>query len=209
MGESNRVFITKEAIRQALLEKLNHQDIAHIKASEVIAAARVSKATFYRYYKDVYDVLMDCFSVYLDVQQETHKSAAEGNLIQDCYDLILMGLRKVQAYPQLYLLCITCAYTPFIADMRDRSISQSVDITEILISQLGLTAENCLVGIDTLAELCVDLSTDINVRWVQNNCQETPEEIAQLAYRCLCHFILSMKRDNLVHVPELFSERLF
>lgn len=193
MGETNRVYLTKEAIRQALLHQIEHKDISRVRVSDILSDARVSKATFYRYYKDVYDLLANCFAVYLEVEEEINRAAAENHLVDQQGRLTFLGIERVKSYPQLFIMCHKCSYGPFAAEFSERFIARSVDAAVLFIKQQGITPDTCLTDIRRLAVLCVDLSTAICVRWINDGCREDPGEIAELSSLCISRFVDSMR----------------
>ncbi len=52
-----RIKYTKKVIKDALLQLLQEKDIKKITVSEICNIADINRATFYRYYLDVYDLL--------------------------------------------------------------------------------------------------------------------------------------------------------
>lgn len=52
-----RVKYTKKAINDTFIELVSKKDIKKITVSEICAKADINRATFYRYYLDVYDLL--------------------------------------------------------------------------------------------------------------------------------------------------------
>lgn len=52
-----RIKYTKKVIRDSFIELLGKKDIKKITVSEVCKIADINRATFYRYYLDVYDLL--------------------------------------------------------------------------------------------------------------------------------------------------------
>jgi AcrR family transcriptional regulator len=192
MAESNRSYITKEAIRQALLRRIETDDITHVKVRDIVADARVSKATFYRHYKDVYDLLVDCFACYLEVHEELDDALDSNNVVEFQYQLTLLGVRKIKQYPRLYLMCHKSSYGPLMADFASRSMFRSVDAMVNYIEQFGSGKNNCIIDVRQLATLCIDLSIAINVHWLDNGCVQTPEEISRLTTVCISRFVDSM-----------------
>ena len=172
-----------------------------MKVSDVLADARVSKATFYRYYKDVYDLLADCFAVYLEVEDEIEKAAADNHLVDQQNQLTVLGMDRVKKYPRLFLMCHKCSYGPFAAEFAERSISRSVDAVVSFIRQQGITSDTCLIGIDELAVLCVDLSIAICIRWINDDCKKSPGEIAELSSLCVSRLVDSMRVRDGVKEP--------
>lgn len=151
--DTNRVFRTKESVRQALIALLEDHDVNRIKAADVYNRARVSKATFYRYYRDVFDLLVECFALYLDVQPEVGASIEAGSFARSTRELILLGTRRIQRYPRLYLACVQCTYAPFLQDFSARSTHLSERSVRRLVEDRGLTAQTCAIDVDRLAQL--------------------------------------------------------
>lgn len=193
--ESNRAYLTREAIRRVLLRQIEQKDISRVRVSDIIAEAHVSKATFYRHYKDVYDLLSDCFATYLEVTDGIDEAVANNDLVEQQYALTLLGMRNVRTYPNLFLMCHKCSYGPFAAEFASRSILRSVEATCRYIRQEGVTSEACRIDVRELAELCVDLSTSICLRWIEAGCDRKPEEVAGLSSVCLERFVASMRVD--------------
>ena len=54
--EDLRVYKTKKAIREAFLELRKTKPLEKIKVSDVCDLAMCIRATFYRYYQDIYDL---------------------------------------------------------------------------------------------------------------------------------------------------------
>lgn len=52
-----RIKYTKKVIKETFIELVSEKDIKKITVSEICAKADINRATFYRYYLDVYDLL--------------------------------------------------------------------------------------------------------------------------------------------------------
>ena len=52
-----RIKYTKKIIKDTFLSLLSEKDIKNITVSEICKIADINRATFYRYYLDVYDLL--------------------------------------------------------------------------------------------------------------------------------------------------------
>ncbi len=61
-----RVKYTKKIIKTTFLKKLEEKDINRITVSEICAEADINRATFYRYYLDVYDLLDNIETEFVD-----------------------------------------------------------------------------------------------------------------------------------------------
>lgn len=52
-----RIKYTKQVIKETFISLLNEKDIKKISVSEICKIADINRATFYRYYLDIYDLL--------------------------------------------------------------------------------------------------------------------------------------------------------
>ncbi len=57
MKNDMRVKLTKKMIRDAFLNKLTKKSLREITVKEVCEAAEINRATFYKYYRDCYDLV--------------------------------------------------------------------------------------------------------------------------------------------------------
>lgn len=57
--ENRRVTMTKQMLRDALIELLREKDIYHISIRELCERADVNRTTFYKYYGSQFDLLTD------------------------------------------------------------------------------------------------------------------------------------------------------
>ena len=61
-----RIKYTKNIIKTTFLKKLEEKEINKITVSEICKEADVNRATFYRYYLDVYDLLDSIEAEFVD-----------------------------------------------------------------------------------------------------------------------------------------------
>lgn len=54
---------TRKLLQKALLEAASEKDFAHVMVSDITEKAMVNRATFYRHYKDKYDLQSAIYSV--------------------------------------------------------------------------------------------------------------------------------------------------
>ncbi len=59
MSENQRVRLSKQLLRQSLLELLNEQSIHKISVREICDRAQVNRSTFYKYYGSQYDLFQE------------------------------------------------------------------------------------------------------------------------------------------------------
>lgn len=54
---------TRRCIGEAILQLMEKTDFVHLKISDIVKRAGVSRTTFYKYYSSIYDVLTDYLSI--------------------------------------------------------------------------------------------------------------------------------------------------
>ncbi|MDD6274718.1 MAG: TetR/AcrR family transcriptional regulator C-terminal domain-containing protein [Clostridiaceae bacterium] len=68
----------KKIISTAFYELLQKYEIEEISVSQIVRAAEISKPTFYRYYRDKYDLLNQMFDVIFEPMREAERSVTWG-----------------------------------------------------------------------------------------------------------------------------------
>ena len=66
LRENRRVRMTKRLMKDALLELLEKQDLSSISVTAICETADVHRSTFYKYYKDPLDLLMEIEQDFLE-----------------------------------------------------------------------------------------------------------------------------------------------
>lgn len=79
MGTDARVRYTRKVIRDTLLSLLREKSMKQITVTELCRLAEINRATFYKHYLDVYDLLEQIEASALEHIQATAKQMREGN----------------------------------------------------------------------------------------------------------------------------------
>ena len=172
-----RVKYTKQIIRQTLLELMQKKDINKITVTEICNLADVNRATFYKYYLDVYDLLEKIEDELLIeikntlLKENEDKSVKEKmrdviNTVKDNEDIfrVLLGenARKDFLLNILYFartLCFEAWKNTF------------KNVEENDFNYLFTYTSNGVIAIIQL--------------WVKNGCNETVDEITSLIYEII------------------------
>lgn len=196
MGESDTVYRTKEAIRSALLALLDGgADVSSVTAKDVAAQARVSRTTFYRYYRDVYDVLVDCFVEYCVPKMRAPARGCTGEeLFAFMHASALEGARLVREHRSLCLTCMGCGDRAFRAEYEERVTARAHDMAQRLAQLLEVTPQDCVIPFESVAPLCVTLQNGIFENWLRTGCVEPPEQIAVTINGVIIRFLRSLNR---------------
>jgi len=85
MPENQRVRLSKQLLRQSLLDLLNEKSIHKISVREICDGAQVNRSTFYKYYGSQYDLFKDMEEEilnYVNNYLTNEPSTMEGDLSQ-------------------------------------------------------------------------------------------------------------------------------
>ncbi|MBQ4031799.1 MAG: TetR/AcrR family transcriptional regulator, partial [Bacilli bacterium] len=68
-----RTKYTKKVIRETFIDLLSEKDISKVTVSEICKIADINRATFYRYYLDVFDLLDKMEDEFVDEVKEAYR----------------------------------------------------------------------------------------------------------------------------------------
>lgn len=162
---------TREYITQALFELLDKKDIKNITVCELVTKAGISRATFYRNYLDLYQVIDDQLA---EIAQDMTNRAMftsddiRGNTLQ-IFRLLLNYKRPLQILIR--------------RGMGDRIYRALYQTTVEHIEQLN--AMNNRYQPHFFAGAACGLLT----AWIRNEFQESPEEMLELFWGCLKGYV--------------------
>ena len=186
--EDRRIRKTKQAIQSSLYRLLRKKDLREIRVKELAECADINRGTFYRYYEDVGDILLESE---LDFLEEIHE-------IFDQWDA---GQTDPEQRPvkELYELCKSHAELLEIVFAEERDPEFLIALWQLIRRQLAWKMENeC--GRDGeeaesrggfLAGGCIAILKE----WIAKGWSQPSDEIAEKTERCL--FLLMPERKQL------------
>ncbi len=194
MGESNRAFRMRKLIRDSFLELLESKGIEHITVSEVIEKAHIGRTTFYNYYNDIYDLLLDCIKSNGGVEFRREPDRLASNFIEQLYQNILDGVLQRQKYQTVYKA--TSKYKSSQNSMYIDNIKEETEahIRHVL-TEIGLTDATSVVPLDYVIDLFSNMFQNINDHWAVAGFQESPEEVAHISAVLFHRISHSLMRD--------------
>ena len=86
----------KKIISTAFYELLQKYEIEEISVNRIVQAAEVSKPTFYRYYRDKYDLLNQMFDVIFEPMREAEQTITWGEAMLRILDNLERNLKFFQ-----------------------------------------------------------------------------------------------------------------
>lgn len=82
MQENQRIRLTKQLLRESLIDLLTEKSIQRISVREICEKAQINRTTFYKYYGSPYDLLNDIENTVLG-QIETYLNEEENRAMDD------------------------------------------------------------------------------------------------------------------------------
>ena len=164
-----RILNTKKKLTNALLEILKDKNIKDITVLELCKKANINRTTFYKYYKDVDDLVI----------------TIEDSLLSDLEKYIVDIKRN-------YLISITGKIIETIANRKEiytRLLGENGDHTFLnkilsLVYNQSITEWQKLLrkatkdDLEKIYSFIVDGTIGIVNDWIKNNCQEEPSNVA-------------------------------
>lgn len=84
-----RIKYTKKIIKETFLDLIREKDIKKITVSEICNIADINRATFYRYYLDVYDLLDNIEKDFVDDLKEASKNIVNDYTVSSFVEILL------------------------------------------------------------------------------------------------------------------------
>jgi AcrR family transcriptional regulator len=179
-----RVLRTRKLLRTALLDLVEERGFETLTVGEIAERAMVSRAGFYRYYQDKYDLVEQLFAEAVqammnELSEEAHtiRSPEETPTVPEPW---IKFFEHLAVYQRLYRVLLGRASGSwFVAKMR-------IALTEVLsrrVQQLSSCIQHgqqVAVAYNRLApSLTASLLIEIITRWLEQSQPEAPQEIAQ------------------------------
>src|SRR6266700_5590908 len=178
-----RIKRTHKLLRTALMDLIKERDFDELTVGEIAERAMVSRAGFYRYYQDKYDLVEQLFeeavqAMMNEVGEEAHtvRSSEETPTVPEAWVKFFKHLAQYQRLYRVLLGRASGAW--FVAKMR-------MALTEVL-SRRVQQPSSCVqhgkqvaIAYDRLApELSASLLIEIITRWLEQSQPEAPRAIA-------------------------------
>ncbi len=176
--KNNRTFRnTQKIIRQILLELLEIHDLRQITVTDICKKARINRSTFYAHYLDIYDLMEktedELNHKLLDLYKDS--GADNNNFFSSKY--IAIFLRYVSQYRNFY--------RNFIQNRKSFPIEEGFQdlwyTMKLYYQNLGLMSEDEMMYHFVYFQAGF---TMVLKRWLDRDCKESPEEMADTLVRC-------------------------
>lgn len=182
--ESKRVKMTKQLLKNSLLEILKTQNIHQISIRELCKNAEINRSTFYKHYGSQYDLLKDMET---EVLSQIDKEISQGNITYD-----ISRLTSLLTYCTNNLeLCKLLFNSNVDPDFPKKVIYMS-SIQNILDQHISNDNSN---EKKYIYDYIVYGGYNILVQWINNDNRESPEEIAKLLAKIILNFLHSQEKE--------------
>ncbi len=164
MASDRRIQYTKKVIKESFLKLLHQYHIEEITVKMLCTKADLNRATFYRHYKDIYDLFETlekelCEEISIDV-------------IKDLIDIrVLTKIYDNQIFYREFF-----HFNSLISLIKERNQFQYEEELEKAEKQDSFNAKNFKYLFNFFAYGLNGLLKD----WVENGCNETPEEFSKI-----------------------------
>ncbi|MGM9522626.1 MAG: TetR/AcrR family transcriptional regulator [Oscillospiraceae bacterium] len=171
MKEDQRVRLSKQMLRNALISLLKEKPINKISVREICDMAEINRTTFYKYYGSQYDLLADIENNVLDTLSEGIKGG-------DPAEKMLPGLLKfIDENTELCRLLLNNNIDPEFP-------KKLLNMPAIKEQLLDITQNEAFSGYgDYMYEFLVLGGYSIIAKWLNSEKRESPEELAEFINR--------------------------
>jgi len=194
--------IMKRHLAETVVRELKTKSIEEITVQDIISSCEISRSTFYRYFKDKFDLLNWIFSQYMDelTSYYSHDSL--------CYKQVIFDITSFMSNSQmLFLKCFS--YTGQ-NSFQEHFLQRTTEyITEHLEDRMDVEALSKEYATIVAFNSAGVLHTIVN--WLQGGCKETPREISRIIVESMPekikYFFTSSEPDfwNYVHTSSPFE----
>lgn len=171
-AEDRRVKRTKRVLRECLFNLLEEKSIDEITVKELTEAADVNRSTFYFYYNDINDMMMQIQNEIFDVFEESVMSA-EGKFIttEDFRDYILRFLLFCKEYEKICKFVISNDPNNFLSKKIKKALLTKIPDSEKVFPEDEPKRYLTCFGLSAMWETVI--------QWMYDGMKVEPEKMAQ------------------------------
>lgn len=166
----------KKLLKKSLIELLSTHRFEKITVQEIIDTADVSRATFYKYYKDKYDLMYSC---YVDLADNILNKADGSNWRYLLVDILELFYLNRKTYLKLFN---DEGYESFNAFLYNYTYN-FYKHRYMLGKCMHMLTEEDIITLESNAKAQVW----ILIKWLERDCKEPVEEFAEIMYNLIPH----------------------
>jgi AcrR family transcriptional regulator len=174
-----RVRRTQKLLREALIELIEEHGFDALTVGEITERAMVSRAAFYRNYKDKYDLVEQIFT---EAMQAMFNAVSEP-ITEHPPQIWVRFFEHIAEYERLYRALLGKKGSPwFVQKMRASLIDLLKKYERLPLHQATSDGPNSLVSDDFSLNIIVAMLVEAITWWLENGRPYSPQEIAR---RCV------------------------
>lgn len=167
------------AMESAFLALLKKKDVSRVSVRDICEAAQVNRSTFYHHYIDIYDLMSQ---IYSRIQKEFFSTLSSAQWGDSKWklpseDVIIRSLIHFSNYADFYI--------PYLHTSQNRGINPRLlgDLWENhfvpIYREAGITDERIMEYYYLFYQAG---ALQIILHWLENGCQEEPEQVARIIF---------------------------
>jgi AcrR family transcriptional regulator len=172
MIENQRIRLTKQLLRESLIDLLSEKSIHKVSVREVCDRAQINRTTFYKYFGSPYDLLIDIEDTVL-AQVEDYLSGQENVIVDD-----VRRLTQIVTYMEENLALCRLLINNTVDSRFAERLLMLPKIQRLLVDQLSGGYQNDAV--DYMYQFVVNGGFYMIKNWINKETREEPEKIAAL-----------------------------
>ncbi len=182
--KNNRQFRnTQKIIRQSLLELLENHNFRQLSVTDICKKAGINRSTFYVHYLDIYDLMEKTEDELNRKLLDLYKYSGADNYNFFSPKYIAIFLRYIRQYKNFY--------RDFIQNQKSFPILEGFQdlwyMMKLHYQSIGLKSEDEMMYHFVYFQAGF---TMVLKRWLDSDCKETPEEMADTLVRCFKNSLL-------------------
>lgn len=178
--KNNQIYKDNDQyIQDVFIDMLEKMDVNQITVKAICEKVGINRSTFYTHYIDIYDLLNKIEKKYNQEFKNQIISIYHQGKIEDERMYFVLFLKYLKKYKKFYKSCLQ-KRTHFPIENGFEELFEK--IAKPIFIQKGITDTNEMMYHMVYIQAGL---TNIEKKWIENDCQESPEYIADIIIRCL------------------------
>ena len=165
----------REAIKNAFIEMIEKMPIEQIRTEMLLQKAEVSKATFYRLFRDKYDVMN---SVYMDI---SYSKVQEDPALHNWKEWTIYDLENVMAHKTFFRHIISYQGQNSLREVTSQFYRENI-MRQI---EKELPREKITTRLLYLVDAFVEVNVFTLIWYIKNDCQTEIREVVDYVEACM------------------------
>lgn len=174
MGTDARIRYTKKMIRDAFLSLLREKNVRQITVTELCRLADINRATFYKHYRDAFDLLEQIEAEALDHLRDSTRQILE----QDALAHFTLLLERAREHHEEFAVIASENGDPHFSRRVSDCLYETARETVFHHLPAGTEAEKAMI-----CRFLEGGGSGVLDAWLRGGMQEEPKKVAELIFR--------------------------